>query len=52
VLKQLNAISRNTRNSRVCRGGNYCVEVTRVDLEGKGWRHVVELDKQECACKE
>jgi hypothetical protein len=52
VLKKLNAISRNTRNARIYRDGDNCAEVTGVDLEGKGWRHVVELDKQECTCKE
>jgi rRNA-processing protein FCF1 len=46
VLKELNVISRNTRNAIIYRGGDNCAEVTEVDLEGKGWRYVVELDKQ------
>jgi hypothetical protein len=52
VLKELNVISRNTRNARIYRGGDNCAEVSGVDLEGKGWRYIVELDKRECMCKE
>jgi hypothetical protein len=52
VIKQLNNANRNIGKVRICRGGNNYAEISGVDSEGKVWRHVVELDKQECTCRE
>jgi zinc finger SWIM domain-containing protein 3 len=52
VIQQLNAKSRNVGKFRINRGGDSCAEVSGMDSEGKPWRHAVELDRQECTCRE
>ena len=52
VMQQLNAKSRNIGKVSLSRGGDNCAEVSGIDSDGNAWRHAVELDKQECTCRE
>ncbi|XP_078176238.1 uncharacterized protein LOC144569652 [Carex rostrata] len=52
VIQQLNAKSRNISKVKISRGGNNCAEVSGMDSKGRPRRHAVELDRQECTCRE
>jgi SWIM zinc finger len=52
VMQQLNIKSRNIKKISISRGGDKCAEVSGMDPDGSVWRHAVELDKQQCTCRE
>ena len=52
VVKQLNAKSRNVGKVSISKGGDKCAEVSGMDSDGSAWRHAVELDREECTCRE
>jgi SWIM zinc finger len=51
IAKRLNVASRNFSNVKVTQGGNY-TEVNGNDLVGNPWRHIMDLDAQQCSCRE
>jgi SWIM zinc finger len=52
VIKELNAKSRNVGKVTINKGGDKCAEVSGIDSDGNAWRHAMELDRQECTCRE
>jgi hypothetical protein len=48
----ITGINRNTEKTRIYKSGDNYARINRVDLEGNDWKYVVELDKQECTCRE
>jgi hypothetical protein len=52
VIKELNAKSKNVGKVMINKGGDQCEKVSGIDSDGNVWRHAVELDGQECTCRE
>jgi zinc finger SWIM domain-containing protein 3 len=52
VIKELNAKSRNVGKVIISKGGDKCAEVSGINSDDNVWRHAVELDRQECTCRE
>jgi hypothetical protein len=52
VIKELNAKSRNIGKMTINKGGDKYVKVSGIDSSGNASRHTVELDRQECTCRE